>query len=73
MQSLDRRSFLVGLGRAGATVAAASASYRISGAGRQADFARTADVTLTPPAAGSRMTFKLPPRSYTVVQLSLKT
>jgi alpha-L-arabinofuranosidase len=30
---------------------------------------RVAPQPLTPPAAGSRMTFKLPPRSYTVVQL----
>ncbi len=28
---------------------------------------------LSPPAAGSRMTFKLPPRSYTVTQLGVKT
>jgi alpha-L-arabinofuranosidase len=27
---------------------------------------------LTPPAAGSRMSFKLPSRSYTVMHLSLK-
>ena len=27
---------------------------------------------LAPPAAGSRMPFKLPPRSYTVAHLSLK-
>jgi alpha-L-arabinofuranosidase len=26
---------------------------------------------LDPPAAGSRMTFKLPPRSYTMVQLAI--
>jgi alpha-N-arabinofuranosidase len=34
---------------------------------------RVAPQPLSPPAAGSRMTFKLPPRSYTVAQLSLKT
>ena len=31
---------------------------------------RVAPQRLEPPAAGARMTFKLPPRSYTVVQLS---
>jgi alpha-N-arabinofuranosidase len=34
---------------------------------------RVAPQPLSPPAAGSRMPFKLPPRSYTVVHLSLKT
>jgi alpha-L-arabinofuranosidase len=33
---------------------------------------RVAPQPLTPPAAGSRMTFKLPARSYTVAHLSLK-
>ena len=32
---------------------------------------RVAPQPLAPPAAGSRMTFKLPPRSYTVAHLSL--
>jgi alpha-L-arabinofuranosidase len=32
---------------------------------------RVAPQPLTPPAAGSRMTFKLPPRSYTVLQLGI--
>ena len=31
---------------------------------------RVAPQRLEPPAAGSRMTFKLPPRSYTVAQLA---
>ena len=33
---------------------------------------RVAPQALAPPAAGSRMSFKLPPRSYTAVHLSLK-
>jgi alpha-N-arabinofuranosidase len=33
---------------------------------------RVAPQPMTPPAAGSRMSFKLPPRSYTVAHLSLK-
>ena len=33
---------------------------------------RVAPQPLSPPATGSRMPFKLPPRSYTVVHLSLK-
>jgi alpha-N-arabinofuranosidase len=34
---------------------------------------RVAPQPLAPPAAASRMSFKLPPRSYTVAHLSLKT
>jgi len=33
---------------------------------------RVAPQALAPPAAGSRMSFKLPPRSYTAVHLSVK-
>jgi alpha-L-arabinofuranosidase len=34
---------------------------------------RVVPQALAPPAAGSRMSFKLPPRSYTAAHLSLKT
>jgi alpha-L-arabinofuranosidase len=34
---------------------------------------RVAPQALAPPAAGSRMSFKLPPRSYTVARLGLTT
>ena len=38
-----------------------------------ADPRRVAPQRLDPPAAGSRMTFKLPPRSYTVAHLATKS
>ena len=37
-----------------------------------ADPRRVAPQRLDPPAAGSRMTFKLPPRSYTVAHLAIR-
>jgi alpha-N-arabinofuranosidase len=38
-----------------------------------ADPRRVAPQRLDPPAAGARMTFKLPPRSYTVAHLAIRT
>ena len=38
-----------------------------------ADPSRVAPQRLDPPAAGARMTFKLPPRSYTVAHLAIRT
>jgi hypothetical protein len=65
MHAIDRRRFLAGLGHGGAALAASSLLDTIG----YVQVARRSALDSSSP--GARMTFRLPPRSYTVAQLAV--